>query len=208
MSQDQVRYWAVIGDVVASRTIEPRAPFQAALERLLCRLSQEGGPALASGWTVTVGDEFQALFASPDRIPVVLESLAHGLSPHRLRFGLGYGTLSTPLRPRAVGMDGPCFHAARAALDAAKKSKKPVTVASAERITDIWALALIVIAARTRRQGEIIEEYKLQRLQARVATRLGVTPGTISRELARSHFAEVEAVLGQLGRMLQEVGPQ
>lgn len=202
-------YWAVIADIVRSRRITDRAAFQSRLEQLLGEINDQHGPSLAAGWTITLGDEFQALLYTPQRLPGIVEHLVHGLNGQAVRFGIGYGSLTTVLRPQAIGMDGPCFHRARDAVEAARRSKRLVVVeppgASAQRATDLWNLALTVTGARTDRQAEIVEAYKTDGNQTRVAERLGITQGVVSRELARSRFAEVSAVLPHIAALLAEV---
>lgn len=202
-------YWAVIGDLVRSRAITNRPAFQARLEAVLEQASHQYGGSLASEWTVTLGDEFQALFHSPAEIPFAVEHICHGLTRHGVRFGIGYGPLATALKPRAVGMDGPCFHQARAAIQAAKRLRKSVVVqpdeAAARRVTDIWNLALAVTKRRTGRQSELVELYRAEHTQSKVALRLAVTQGTVSSELSRGLFAEVTAVLEHITAMLVDL---
>ena len=201
-------YWAVIGDIVRSRAIAERAAFQARLEAVLEGANRLQADALASAWTVTLGDEFQALFHAPDAIPLALEGICHGLAGRGVRFGVGHGPLATPLKARAVGMDGPCFHRARAAIEAARRQRRCIVVeteaGAAERVSDVWNLALTVIRGRTARQAELVDAYRDCGSQARAAERTGVTQGTVSSELARARFAEVEAVAAHLPRMLTE----
>jgi len=203
-------FWAVIGDIVRSRAIADRGALQARLEGVLPRVNGDLDAAPVSAWTVTLGDEFQALFDTPAPLPAVLEQISHGLTGYAVRFGVGHGPLSTPLKPTAVGMDGPCFHRARAAVETARRERRRIVVATgtgiAQPVTDVWNLALTVTRARTARQAEMIEAYRAHGSQAAVAAHLGVTQGTVSAELARGRFAEVQAVLAQLPAMLETAG--
>lgn len=203
-------YWAVIGDIVHSRALKDRAAWQRRLEAVLSEADQRFGAGLAAGWTLTLGDEFQALYRAPDAIPPAIEWLLGALDPVRLRFGVGRGTLATELKPRAVGMDGPVFHAARKALDHAKRKGKSVTAAETrgimERATDIWDLAVKVAAGRTAAQRRVIDSYRQLRNQYQAAAALGVTQGTVSAHLARALFFETEAVLDHVTALLKAAG--
>lgn len=208
-------FWAVIGDVVRSRAVADRSGLQLRLEGLLAEFNREAAAAAASAWVLTLGDEFQALFTVPAPIPALLERVCHGLGGQGVRFGVGYGELSTPLRPAAIGMDGPCFHRARAAVELARRERRRIAVVVGEGLaqptSDVWNLTLTVVRARTHRQAEMVEAYRALGSQAAVAERLGVTQGTVSAELARAHFAEVRAVLGRLPELLERAageGPQ
>lgn len=203
-------YWAVIGDIVRSRALKDRAAWQRRLEDVLAEADRRFAAGLAAGWTLTLGDEFQALYRAPQAIPHAVEWLQGALQPARLRFGIGVGTLATELKPRAVGMDGPVFHAARMALDHARRRGKSVTAAEPrgimDRATDIWDLALKVAARRTAMQRRVIDSYRELRNQYRTATALGRTQGTVSQHLARALYFETEAVLAQVTAMLKAAG--
>jgi len=201
-----VAYWAVIGDIVRSRAIPERDAFQRRLAALLEGTTARYGRTLASRWTLTLGDEFQALFHASADLPQAVEHICHGLGARGVRFGIGHGPLSTKLRARASGMDGPCFHGARAALESAKRQRRLVAVeldgGAAQPVADIWNLALLIVRARTPRQIEIVEAYRAEGHQGRVAERLGITQGTVSRELGRAHFEELQAVQGHVAHLL------
>lgn len=74
-------------------------------------------------FVITTGDEFQGLLkvgADPLWFARFVQNVM-GDEP-RLRFGIGKGELATKRTPdKAIGIDGPCFHNARDAIDAAKK---------------------------------------------------------------------------------------
>src|SRR3990172_1671185 len=103
-------YLAVIADIVRSRAITDRGAFQKRLARAIASVNKRFAQTIASKLVLTVGDEFQGLLASEDQIVAMLASLRSGIHPVELRFGIGVGEISTPLRPEALGMDGGCFH--------------------------------------------------------------------------------------------------
>lgn len=199
-------YWAVIGDLIGSRRVADRARLQLRLEELLHALNQRHGHHLAARWVITVGDEFQALAVDAAPLPAMVDFLANELHPHGVRFGVGFGTLTTPLKPLAVGMDGPAFHAARLALEEARKGRHRVVVAAAGQVlplpTHVWDLTLKVALARTATQRQVVKLYRELGKQTAVAQRLGIRQGTVSRHLARALYAEVEAVMEDLPRLL------
>lgn len=202
-------YWAVIGDVVHSRAIAQRHQFQKQLEAVLATANERFPKGLVARWIVTAGDEFQALYDDPWPLPEVVEYMLGELAPVRIRFGIGHGTLATELRPYALGMDGPCFHAARLALVHAKRRGKVVVVADRHEIlslvSDIWDLAAKVVATRTPAQREAIAAYRRLRNQYEVAEQLGVTQGTISSHLSRGLFLEIQNVFHHIRRLTVEI---
>jgi len=114
---------ALIGDVVQSRQVSNRRGLQARLSRALAAVSR-GNRTLASPYTLTLGDEFQAVYRRSDRMLADVLDLVVALHPVQARFAFGVGGLSTPINPeQALGMDGPAFHRARAAIDALKRDR-------------------------------------------------------------------------------------
>jgi len=117
-----MQYLAIIGDIVASRQLPRRQEVQGRLATLLRRVSQDN-PALASPYTITLGDEFQAVYRQADTLFVDIVTILQEVHPVQVRFAVGVGELATGLnRKQALGMDGPAFHRARAAIEELKKS--------------------------------------------------------------------------------------
>lgn len=205
-------YWAVIGDVVRSRAIPDRRRFQRALEWALERVNAELAAELVARCAVTAGDEFQALLRTPTALPRLTLRLCEELYPQRLRFGVGYGDIVTELKPAAVGMDGPAFHAARRAVEEARAGRHRVVVAVPgprrgavlRPATDVWDLALKVAERRSPAQVQVVRLYRRLGRQAAVAAELGIHQSVVSRHLQRALYAEVEAVLAHVSQLLEQ----
>lgn len=118
---------AIIGDVVRSRFIEQRGEFQERMARCFSALNRVSGEALSSPYTLTLGDEFQAVYHRADGVVVDTVRLLHGVYPERVRIAWGIGGIPTPINPiAALGMDGPAFHVARDGLEEMKPHKQTV----------------------------------------------------------------------------------
>ena len=136
-------YLAIIGDVIASRAITDRPAFQRRLRRTLEARNaerrsgnQSAAPedavreiaakgawakALASPYTLTLGDEFQVLLRRASGCFLDLLRISADLYPERMRFALALGEIDTDLNSeQAIGMDGSAFHRARAGIDQLK----------------------------------------------------------------------------------------
>jgi SatD family protein len=117
-------YVAFLADVVASRARSPRAraTLQQRLRELARELNTRFRAHLAARAAITLGDELQALFTSPAPVWQAAHELRLRVPDVEWVVACGTGGLTTPLRRGATApeLDGPCFHAARAALDAAK----------------------------------------------------------------------------------------
>lgn len=130
-----MKYLALIGDIVDSKALPRRAEFQEKLAETLKRVSARN-PALVSPYTLTLGDEFQAVYKSADRLFADIFEILTAIHPAQARFAIGVGELSTPInRKQALGMDGPAFHRAREAITDLKKTGFLIRVAG-ERTKD------------------------------------------------------------------------
>lgn len=117
-------YYALIADAAGSRGLAPRrrATLQTALRAALPQLDRTYRRGLAARFAVTLGDELQCLLADPAAIWPVAHDLPARFPDVDWVIACGRGPLTTPLARTAPETDGPCFHAARAALAAAKRS--------------------------------------------------------------------------------------
>jgi hypothetical protein len=116
-----MKHLVVIGDIVLSRRLPDRAGVQQKLERVLEELNLQHADKLASPYTITLGDEFQAVYR--DATPALRDAIRilEALSPVRVRFALSPGAIVTRINPQqALGMDGPAFHEARDAITGLK----------------------------------------------------------------------------------------
>lgn len=116
---------AVIGDMVGSKRIgaEERAQVQQRLAEVLGELNNRCAEMLISPYTLTLGDEFQAVFHRADAFMLDAFSIQLALHPVQVRFAFGVGEITTAINPtQALGMDGPAFHYARDGITALKCS--------------------------------------------------------------------------------------
>lgn len=136
-------YVAFLADVVASRARSARA--RGALQRRLRVLARELNARyrrqLAARCAVTLGDELQALFASAVPVWAVAHELRLALPEVEWVVACGKGALSTPLHRgvTAPELDGPCFHAARAALEGAKRDGRVFALGGFDAALDGYA---------------------------------------------------------------------
>lgn len=203
-------YLAIIGDVIRSRQVVDRASLQARLAHALSRLNA-GAPAdLAARFVLTVGDEFQGLLASAERLVPILSALRTAAHPDELRFGLGMGELSTPLQPDAIGMDGPCFHRARAAIERAEGRSTAVEVEAGAPVAVFGVYAILYSALRngwTERQRQVLDLAMAGMSGKEVAGALDISPSAVSQHLTAANHDAVAAAtdlwLDRMSRMME-----
>lgn len=139
-----MQYLAIIGDIVDSKQLRDRAKFQTSLATTLKGISMRNA-ALVSPYTITLGDEFQAVYKSADRLFLDLFTILRDLHPVQARFAIGLGELSTGInRKQALGMDGPAFHRAREGITRLKATSSLITLQGPSPAPtpgfDVWRL--------------------------------------------------------------------
>lgn len=126
MYYEHVNVVVLIADIIDSREIEHRSHFQDELVHCLNTINKEAH-TLLSPYTVTLGDEFQAVYASGTEILDHILSIQVNFFPVRFRFSIGFGEIATQINTKqALGMDGPVFHLAREGMNRLKKTKYTV----------------------------------------------------------------------------------
>ncbi|MEM9554396.1 MAG: SatD family protein [Acidobacteriota bacterium] len=185
---------AVIGDLVGSRQIEDRAAAQERLVEVLELLNTKYREHVASRFVVTLGDEFQGLLAIDAPVDGLWWTYQREM-PYPTHFGFGFGTLATPLKAEALGMDGPCWYAARSALELAEVEARRFTVeivgepATSRRLNKIISLIDRTMERWTPKQLDTVLLLQELESQLEVAESRGVKAQTVSGSL--------EASLGQ-----------
>lgn len=182
----KANYLAVIGDVVGSRHAPDRSGLQKRLQGGLRDANAAFAGQVAADFVLTVGDEFQGLLTGAAELDKLIATLRSHAFPSELRIGLGIGPLDTQLQPQALGMDGPCFHRAREAIERAEARRTPIEV-EAGRPTpafEIYALMAGSMRGRwTKRQRQVADLADSGLEGQEVAAHLNVTPSAVSQHL-------------------------
>jgi len=180
-------YIALIGDAVASRALAPaiRSRLQRRLRAVLPEVNRRWRRPIAARFAVSLGDQFEGLLRDPLPLWDIVHWLRAELPEADWLIAAGRGPISTPLAATAPEVDGPCFHRARAALDAAKRRRlllafegfAPVVNALAGYYSALyWSWT-----ARQRRTATLLRLYP----PMDVAKRLGVDPSAVSHLATR-----------------------
>jgi DNA-binding NarL/FixJ family response regulator len=179
-------YIAMIGDVKGSRAVKDRSDLQLRLQGGLDRVNREHADVIAANLVLTVGDEFQGLLHSHEGLQVIQSALRASAFPQEVRFGFGIGPLDTPLRTHAIGMDGPCFHRARDAIQRAASdgTAVEVEVGRPEPAFDIYArLYSHIREGWTDRQRQVVDMSRSGMEGRHIAKQLEITPSAVSQRL-------------------------
>lgn len=90
---------------------------------------------LLTPFTLSRGDELQAVCCDITHLPEIIRHLRFICTPAKLRVGIGIGDVQYPEGTKnSWDMDGKTFHLARKALDSLKNDKQPGTVFVSENV--------------------------------------------------------------------------
>jgi hypothetical protein len=200
----------VIGDVVGSRSVRDRSHLQAQLQGALDAVNRARRKLLISPCTITLGDEFQAVYRSADSLFSDFWMIMHELYPVKLRFSVGVGPLTTPLnRQRAIGMDGPAFYAARAGLTELKDSGFTYRITDASAALPQWVnLTLDLISHESagwkKTRLAVLHELLEERAPREAAAAVKLTEAAIYKNIRSGALRTIKALLGEITAAIGE----
>lgn len=183
------QYLCMIGDLIDSKKISDRGRFQQRLQATIERINQAGNSV--SPWTLTLGDEFQAVYEDERGVWQDVLTMMAGLWPQRVRFALVTGPLSTSInRKQALGMDGPAFHAARETIGGLKKQGRSIGVGFVGKEAEQKVLAVIgaligklLYQGRTSTRVDIFRGLLAGQTRAGIAKAIGVSASAVSQQI-------------------------
>ena len=195
-------YLALIADVIDSKMVEERFDLQKQLEKTLQTMNELFGEFLASSFTLTLGDEFQALLKADAPVFQMIDTLRSLLTPTQLRFGIGLGEIVTDIDPlQSIGADGPAYWNARAAINLVHQKNDygntQIYFSSGKEKQDFFVNALIASGEAIRSgwrgsQEEILLDllkrcvYSENFSQQDLAQSLEINPSALSKRLKSS----------------------
>ncbi|MCB7060823.1 SatD family protein [Streptococcus sp. 210928-DFI.4.42] len=195
-------YLALIADVIDSKMVQERLDLQKQVEKTLQKMNELFGDYLASRFTLTLGDEFQALLKVEAPVFQIIDTLRSELTPTQLRFGIGLGEIVTAIDPlQSVGADGPAYWNARAAINFVHQKNDygntQIYFSSGKENQDFFVNALIASGEAIRSgwrdsQEEILlnllkrSVYSESFSQQDLAQSLAINPSALSKRLKSS----------------------
>ena len=193
-----VNYVAVLADAIGSRTLPPqaRARLQAQLHTGLKDLNKRRAwrPAIAAGFAITRGDEIEGLLRDASLVWEIAHWLRHTFADVDWIIACARGPISTALAATAPEVDGPCFHAARAALEEAKAQRQVFTFRGFPPAADALAAYYSALYwSWTPRQRRQASEFRLHDAALETGSRLKVHPTAISHMKRRMAWPLVAA---------------
>ncbi len=198
-------YCAVIGDIISSKLIKEREKTQDNLKKILDEINLKYDSLIAARFTITLGDEFQGLMRSPDKLIEAIDIIKSKIYPVRLRIGIGIGSIDTKIdKNAALGADGSAYHNAREAISSIKQSKhryqQPqhgIKLCSGELhdyfedelFNSIFVLCNSIENNWTDKQRNLVWDTQFyQKTQRELAKEYGINQSSIQRRLKASNY--------------------
>ena len=214
-------YLAIIGDIIDSKKIKNRAEVQSTMIKTFQEVNQECSGLIVSKFTLTIGDEFQALLKPARDVWQLLDLLAVRISaPFRL--GLGYGEIRTQIDPdQSLGADGEAFWRARDAIQTVHvqnwNGRCHVLFKGGHAKQDTLLNSLILAAETikaqwTHSQAELFgalmkaDIYHVDFNQKSIAEELGLSESALSKRLTASNIKVYFQLRETLGQLLEDYG--
>jgi len=209
----KIKHAVLIADVVGSSA---RKNLRAALAKRLELATREHRRA---GWidlpyAITAGDEFQTLLGKRASIPEVIFDLRVKFWPLRLRIGIGIGGVAERIERPVNRMGGEAFQRARRAIEAIKEEHTKYEVLTAFRTGNeafdstanlIYALQDTLLREVTRKQWSTIQAFLAAGGIRGAARRLRLDESTVSRNLKRSYFWQMQDTIAGMEKLIRAV---
>jgi hypothetical protein len=199
----ELKLLSLIVDVVGDHSDANKAALQDRLEQAVSASNEELSSDLASAFVVNVGDQIQGVLVSPRNAVAAIFYLEEALPTLPLRFGIGWGSFSTPLLPRSGSLAGLCLFNSGLALERGAREHRWVTAQGfgEDEDTTLNAMFRLLQAVRshwTPKQKLTVAMVRKAQTQRDVAKRLGVYPSVVSEALKAARYevvVEAEAAL-------------
>lgn len=194
-------YAVLTADVVGSRRIKSFRPKRDEKLHRISKLHIQKKLILSS-YAITAWDEFQAILRNPEFLPTTILDLRRLFYPFKLWIAIGVGQVSeanrTPVN-RYAG--GEAFERAREAADQLKAGHAKYRAFTNFRsgnlhfdtiANTVYHLQDTLVAGITAKQWATINLQMETGRQEMTARRLGVDVSTVSRNLKRGHYWQIE----------------
>ena len=210
----QTNYIAFKTDIIRSRYISKREDVQDFFLNIANQVNEKFANSLEAGFIVTHGDEAQCLIKSACAVSVIdiIEFLHESMHPVQLRFGIGFGTLSTKIQKMAIGMDGEAWQNAKDAIDRAHVSHQPAAFSGFNPniqypLESLTNLVLFLSSRWSKEQKEAIKYIREGHTQTTIAKLVGVSTAAISKRLVKAGWHEYSHGIEAIKKLLQMIIP-
>ena len=217
-----MNFTAIIGDIKDSKKIKNRNQIQEKLNGIIKYINEAYDEDIAAKFIITLGDEFQGLLKNNGHVLDIIKYIQREMYPVRLRFGIGFGEISTSIfHEAAIGADGPAYYAARKMLEELREKEKKLKRQAAdiqislydtekfeiEEINTVLALMKIIEDGWSEKQRFTIWDMAQNGgSQEECAKRMDTTQSTVARRLADGNYLTYERAKRTVDEALKRLG--
>jgi len=202
--------YVVIADIIKSRQISNRKKFQKLLSDELEKVNQNSR-GLLSPYTITLGDEFQAVYKSQSSADLIKDIIRILLSvyPLKIRFAVGYANIATDINTKqSIGMDGPAFYQAREGLNILKELEISIIqfygeIKNQELINSGLKLSMSVMKSWKRNTLFIFNELLNKSTVKNIIPRLDISERGIYKIIDTNNLREFVAYFSSIETVLR-----
>ena len=207
------RYAVLTADVVQSRKVRD---FQRVRDQRLAQVSRlhRRSQQILAPYTVTAWDEFQTVAREPAAVPGLLFDLRRLFYPLELVVAIGVGAARNVSKvPINVYAGGEAFERARAAADDLKSGRSKYRLLTEinsgnpdfDRLVNfVYGLHDTLVQRITNKQWETINVQVEEGQQERTARRLRLNVSTVSRNLQRGFFWQMQDTIAAVRTLMLE----
>ena len=216
MNTKAKNYAAITCDIVGSRQIEQ---FRSKRDQKLRRISRLHMKKkwILSEYAITAWDEFEGILSEPQHVPAVIVDLRRHFHPLELWIGVGIGEVTEPYKkPVNVFAGGEAFESARAAINQLKAKRRKTGVLTSfvtgnvlfDLIGNtIYHLHDSLLQSVSTKQWETINVLIETSAQERAAKKLGLNKSTVSRNLRRGFWWQIQETQTAMERIIEAYFP-
>jgi hypothetical protein len=205
-------YAVLIADVVGSTSRSTIRSLLSEKLRAASHVHQNQG-LIRLPYSVTAGDEFQAISDALTGIPRLILDLRRKLRPLRFRVGIGLGDVRERIQAPVNRLGGDAFQYARKALESIKKDGSPkfrvlTSFRSKNEMFDttanlVYILHDTLVLKITQKQWDTIDVFWRKRRLEDAAKGLDLDVSTVSRNLKRGYFWQLEETVNGMRRLIE-----
>ena len=216
MKTKATNYAAITCDIVGSREIEE---FRRKRDQKLRRISMQhvAKKWILSEYAITAWDEFEGILARPTNVPAVIVDLRRHFYPFELWIGIGIGEVTEPhKKPVNVFAGGEAFERAREAMNKLKPKRSKTGVLTSfvtgneifDLIGDtVYQLHDSLLQSISNKQWETINVLMETSGQELAAKKLGLNKSTVSRNLRRGFWWQIQETQVAMERIIEAYFP-
>lgn len=199
------KYIVITGDIIKSRELDT-ADLLESIPEFLNQINIKYNPI--SHFRIAAGDEIQGLI-EPSSSPIcLLLDLSGVFYPLQIKFGIGYGSISTDIKQDVGQMRGNAFESARTALNALRNNRvlfrlegQHPSLNSINTILMLFSRILVSWDERVYRRYHLYSEYGSV---LKVAEEDNVSAEAINKHLNTHAVREVIETVNFLDSLLSE----